>query len=225
MIDKKTHRHTIYMLIKGIFWLSYAQNIAFKWWTAAYFLHGLDRFSTDIDLDYRWFDESGDIYTDIATIASKYWTVKGGKHMIVSYKSWFDSIKIDISRKIWKHNRYETINFYGTDIIVQTRDTIVANKLVRFMERWLNRDIYDMWYFMNQWFGCNEALITERTWLSMDKFWKELEKKIRALWVNYNILDWLWEVLDEKQKVFVKNKLIGELVNLIMFQSDFDKKM
>ncbi len=221
MIDKKIHRHTMFKIIQEIFQLPYAQHIGFKWWTAAYFLHGLDRFSTDIDLDMRSEDSSLRIYDDIASIASKYGTVKQKKHLLLSYKSWYDNIKIDISRKIWKNNNYETINFYGTDIIVQDRPTLVANKLVAFLERWLNRDIYDMHYFLSQWFEMNTALILERTGGDMKIFRTTLSQKIKKLPNNYSILDGLWEVVNDEQKTFIKNKLISDLLGMIEFQRDF----
>lgn len=211
----------MFVIIKEVFALPYAQDLAFKWWTAAYFLHGLDRFSTDIDLEYRGSDDTIDIYEDLATIARKFWTVKRKKHLLVSYKSWFDNIKIDLSRKIWQNNEYETVNFYGTDIIVQEKATLVSNKLVACLERSLNRDLYDSYYFLKQWFALNSALIYERTGLVMQSFWEKLEKRIDALWLNHSVLDGLGEVLDDKQKLFVKNELLTELLGLIAYHRDF----
>ena len=43
-------------------------------------------------------------------------------------------------------------------------------------------------------------------------------EKLDKLPKNYKILDWLWELLDEKQKDFVKNKLISELKNILQFK-------
>ncbi len=208
-------------MIQEIFTLPYAQHIAFKWWTAAYFLHGLDRFSTDIDLDMRSDDASLRIYDDIATIASKYGNTKKKKHLVLSYESWYDNIKIDISRKIRDANKYETINFYGTDIIVQDRSTLVANKLVAFLERWLNRDIYDMHYFLSQWFEINTDVILERTGYDMHTLRHQITQKITQLPSSYSILDGLWEVLDDTQKTFVKNELLSKLLGLVEFQRDF----
>jgi hypothetical protein len=42
------------------------------------------------------------------------------------------------------------------------------------------------------------------------------------LWDNYKILDGLWEVLDEKQKLFMKNNLVNSLVQELEFQINFN---
>jgi len=45
------------------------------------------------------------------------------------------------------------------------------------------------------------------------------------LWITlmiYKILDWLGELLDEKQKSFVKNKLLKELLWIIEMKIDFE---
>ena len=75
--------------------------------------------------------------------------------MILSYGEKDINIKVDISRKVWKQNEYEIVNFYGTDIRVQTRPTIFANKLMALLERSTNRDIYDVWFFFVHLFDIN----------------------------------------------------------------------
>jgi hypothetical protein len=42
-----------------------------------------------------------------------------------------------------------------------------------------------------------------------------LVKFLEGLWDKYNILDWLWTILDDKQKAFVKNNLIKETIFLL----------
>lgn len=220
MIDQKQHRQILYNLIKDIFSLPYAKHIAFKWGTACYFLHGLDRFSTDIDLDIRRLDLSN-LNKDIIAIARKYGTVKDKQHIILSYQTWFDHIKIDLNWKPWKNNIYETVNFYWTDIIVQDKATICTNKLIAFLERGLNRDIYDSYFFLKNNFPINEKVIEERKWYWIHTLYWLLFERINLLWANYKILDGLWEVLDDAQKTFVKNHLLQDLQSLLHFKKDF----
>ena len=137
--------------------------------------------------------------------------------MVLSYGEHDINIKIDVSRKIWKSNQYEIMNFYGTDIRVQDKATIFANKLVALTERSTNRDIYDVWFFFKSMFPISEALIRERTDKSSREFLKEVEQKLKNLPKGYNILDGLGEVLTEKQKYFVKEKLLTELIGIISF--------
>ena len=138
--------------------------------------------------------------------------------------SYWDSetnIKIDINRNIWQSNKYEIVNFYWTDIKIQTKSTIFANKLVALSERFANRDIYDVYFFFKNWFDVNEDVVLERTWKWLKDLLIQLVKGLKKLPKNYKILDWLWELLDKKQKVFVKTKLINELIWIIQMKIDF----
>jgi predicted nucleotidyltransferase component of viral defense system len=141
--------------------------------------------------------------------------------MVLSYGEHDINIKIDISRNIWKSNQYEIVNFYGTDIRVQDKATIFANKLVALTERSTNRDIYDVWFFFQNMFPISEAVIQERTGKTTREFLKTVEQKLQKLPKNYNILDGLGEVLTEKQKYFVKEKLISELMGIVSFHQNF----
>ncbi|EKE28358.1 MAG: hypothetical protein ACD_3C00071G0008 [uncultured bacterium (gcode 4)] len=215
MLNKDKHRQLLYQILKEIFESDFAKNIAFKWWTACYFLYNLDRFSTDLDFDIISGNE--DLDENIIGILKKYWDIKKGNKIILSYWKDEDNIKIDISRKIWKNNIYEIKNFYWTDMKVQSKGTIFANKLVALTERNTNRDIYDIYFFFKNNWDINDEIITERTWKTKKELLEGIIFKLKALPGNYKILDWLWEVLDGKQKSFVKEKLLKELIGIIEF--------
>lgn len=221
MLDKDLHRKIMYQILQDIFNSELASFLAFKGWTACYFFHNLDRFSTDLDFDlvksYENIDEK------IINILKKYWKVKIWKFNIkLSYKENGVNIKIDINRKIWKNNSYEINNFYWTDILTQDKTTIFANKLVALTQRNANRDIYDVYFFFENNFKINEKVILERTWKTKKELFKQILTKLEKLWNNYKILDWLWEVLkDEKHKSFVKNDLVKKLIWILQFNIDF----
>jgi len=178
----------------------------------------LDRFSTDLDFDLL---ENKDIDDDILQIAKKYGKVKKWNKLILSYGENDINIKIDINRKLWKHNQYKTVDFYGTQIKVQDKATIFANKLVALMERNTNRDIYDVYFMFTHMFAIHEALIMERTWKSSKELFKHIAAKLRWLPKNYKILDWLGELLNEKQKAFVKEHLVKEIIWFLDLRTDF----
>lgn len=121
------------------------------------------------------------------------------------------NIKIDINRSVWKANKYEIVHFYGTDIRVQDRATIFANKLVALTERTANRDLYDVWFFFRNGFPISDGVIFERTGKHTKDFLRDLKIELEKYGERYNILDGLGEVLSEKQKFFVKEKLLTEL--------------
>ena len=70
-------------------------------------------------------------------------------------------------------------------------------------------------------FDVNEKLVFERTSMILKDLYKKIIDKLDKLGKNYKILDWLWEVLDEKKKLFVKNELIDELKQILILKSSF----
>lgn len=219
-INKEKHRKIMFNILREIFTSELAKYLVFKWGTACYFLHKLDRFSTDLDFDL--IDNSINIDEKIITILKKYWEVKKWKYnMKLSYGDLDVNIKIDINRNIWKSNTYEVINFFWVDLNVQDKSTIFANKLVALTERNTNRDIYDVYFFLKNDFNINESVINERTRKNKTELFQTIICKLEKLWTNYKILDWLWEVLDDKQKTFVKNNLISKLIEELKFQVEF----
>lgn len=157
-------------------------------------------------------DKGQNIDSDIAQLLKKYGTVKEGHHIVLSYDETDTNINIEISRKIRKNNTYEIKSFFGTDILVQDKATIVANKLVALVERAANRDYFDAHYFLTQAFPINEKLIIERTWNTLQHLYSEIVSKIDKLPAGYKILDGLGETLyDEKQKSLVKKMLLRDL--------------
>jgi predicted nucleotidyltransferase component of viral defense system len=208
----------MFHILKDIFTSSIGKYLAFKWWTACYFLHGLDRFSTDLDFDLL---EDVSIDDTLLMILKKYWSVKTWSKIIVSYGEQDINIKIDINRKIWKSNTYELVNFYWTSIQVQDKSTIFSNKLVALTERSANRDIYDVYFFFQHLFDSNEELIRERTWSDSLSLYTLILHKITQLPAHYKILHGLWEVLDSKQKARVKKNLLQELKSILLMKIQF----
>jgi len=219
MLNKERHRTLMFQIIKDIFNSDIWKYLGFKWWTACYFLYALDRFSTDLDFDL--IDNTKNVDDELINILRKYWNLKVSNKMILSYWESDVNIKIDINRKIWKNNSYEFVNFYWNTIRVQDKSTIFANKLVALIERHTNRDIYDVYFMFTNIFSINEKIIIERTWKTNKELLIQIKEKLEKLPKNYKILDWLWEVLDEKQKAFVKNKLVSELLGIIEMKINF----
>lgn len=123
------------------------------------------------------------------------------------------NIKIEINTRIWKANIYKIVNFFGHQIQTQDQATIFANKLVALTDRSVlaHRDIYDVYFFFRHMFPLNEALILERTGKTKNEYLLFLIDFLQK-YGNHNLLDGLGEVLDPKQKVFVKERLLQELL-------------
>lgn len=219
MLNKEKHRTLMFQIIKDIFSSKIWKYIAFKWWTACYFLYSLDRFSTDLDFDLT--NDKENIDDELYKILKKYWRLKTWNKIVLSYWESDINIKIDVNRKIWKNNTYEFLNFYWTTIKVQDKSTIFANKLVALIERHTNRDIYDVYFMFVNFFDINEKVIFERTWKGKKELFIQIKQKLEKIPKKYKILDGLWEILDEKQKKFVKNSLVSELIWILEMKINF----
>lgn len=229
MLNTSFHRKYMFEILVNIFQTKFAKNLAFKWWTACYFLHSLDRFSTDLDFNLIWEVDEEKLFTDIETLLLKQWTIKESYNkrftifFLFSYGENDMNIKIEINKRNRNNNIYETINFFWNDIIVMDRASIFTNKLVALTDRkiMVNRDLYDIWFFYKNNFPINEKIIIERTWKTYKEylfflldFLSKVNKK--------NLLNWLGEVLNPKQKAFVKDKLLTELIWKIEFELKFN---
>jgi predicted nucleotidyltransferase component of viral defense system len=230
MLNKELHRKYMFLLIQKFSKnITLSQNLALKWWTLSYFLYGLDRFSTDLDFDIIWSEKQENIYQEVKNILLQNGFIKEEYNkrytifFLFSYNNMDMNIKIELNKRIWKWNKYITQNFFGTDIRAMDKWTVFANKLVALTDRnkLANRDIYDIYFFYKNNFPINKDIILERTWKEYKEYLSFLKIFLSKLkWIN--ILDWLGWVLTEKQRFFVKNNLMKELLGIIDFELNFD---
>lgn len=228
MLNVILHRKKMYEILKEIYSSNYAKNLAFKWWTLCYFMHSLDRFSTDLDFNLIWDNDEEKLFEEIKKILENKWIIKESYNkrftlfFLLSYGESDMNIKIEINKRNRENNKYEILNFFWTDIIVMDKSSIFANKLVALTDRkiMVNRDLYDIYFFYKNNFPINEALILERTWKNYKDYLKYILDFIKTL-DSKKLLSWLWEVLDNKQKAFVKDRLLKELIWIIEFNLKF----
>jgi len=162
----------------------------FKGGTAASMLGYLDRFSVDLDFDlkpgidakvlrhefHRLFKRLNFQLDDESKRALlfflKYDSPKGQRN----------TLKLDAVSQVWKANRYEPKRLPEIDrtLICETKETMVANKLVAPLDRWkkhkkiAGRDIYDIHYFLFHGYRYIPEILTERTGLSPKEFFQTL---------------------------------------------------
>jgi hypothetical protein len=96
---------------------------------------------------------------------------------------------------------------------VMIPEDMAANKLVAFHDRIgkTNRDIYDSWFFLKNNWPVNRELVEKRMNMPFKEF---LENSVGLLekMDNKNILSGMGELLNEKQKAWVKSHLKEELL-------------
>ena len=221
MLEQNKHRKYMYNIIMKIFDSKLKQNLALKWWTLCYFLHQLTRFSTDLDFDI--INESDDIAKNVKNILEDMWNIKDMYQkqntifFLFDYEKLWHNIKLEISKRKYLNNTYENINFFGKDITAMAKDSIFANKLVACSQRFKNRDIFDIHFFFKEKYPVNKSLIKERTGKSYRDFLLELKNELPKHYSENSILAEMWDLIDNKQKIFVKKKLLLETLELINF--------
>lgn len=222
-LDKQTHRNIMLnILLKISADPILARNLVFKWWTVFYFMYNLPRFSTDLDFDLININEEKIILEKIWNIIKEYWEIKDlriKKYTIFALLSYWDidhNIKIEINRR-WVSWSYEFKNFLWIKLNIMNLEDMCANKLIALTQRnrLANRDIFDIHFILSNWFKINEKIILERTKKSLKEYTTECINFLQNLPKNHSILSWLWEVLDEKEKDFCKNRLINETIFLL----------
>jgi hypothetical protein len=85
-----------------------------------------------------------------------------------------------------------------------------------------NRDIFDVYFFFHNNWPLNKKIIKDRTGLTYKEF---LQKNIKSLEniSDRNILSGMGELLDAKQKVWVKSKLRKETIFLLRLALENEK--
>lgn len=231
MMDQNKHRTAMYRLLTNILRDTYLSVVlGFKGGTACYFFYDLPRFSVDLDFDI--ITEKGDInlisqevYARIKSIISNEgFEIKDERlklntvFFLVSYEKDYQNIKIEISQRDFP-NKYEIKDFFGLSVKTMIKADLFAHKLVAATERkkTASRDFYDIYFFFRESWPINEDLIKLRTGKTLKNYLPELEKFIEKNLPNKNILQGIGELLNEKEKNWVKNNLKNELLRIIAF--------
>lgn len=226
-MDKNKHKLYMAQILGLIFKDKDLCNIlAFKGGTSLMFFHNLNRFSTDLDFNLLDSDKLDLVYDKVRDILTRFGTIDDeakklyGPVLVLNYGKGERMLKVEISVRQYP-NHYEMRSLAGTDIRVMTMPDMFAHKLCAMGERLSPRDIYDVWFFLQNHTEINEEIVKLRTEKSVREYaaWcaghvKETSPKL--------LLQGLGEVLnDTKSKSFVKNKLIDETSSALELFSAF----
>ena len=236
------HKAWLYRVLTAICsnrWIS--EQLAFKGGTASAMQGYLDRFSIDLDFDYLSdplemsqfrkeleliFDNLGLTIKDSSDTVPQYFL---SYPQIKNQHGLRSTLKVDITYPAPKANIYEIIRLKEIDKIIncQTIETMFANKLVAFIDRFerngsiAGRDLYDIHYYFLQGFGYNEQIIMERRGIDDIKlFFKQLihfiNKNITQTIINQDLNTLLSRKKFQSIRKTIKNEVIVLLNDEIM---------
>ena len=229
MLNREKHQLIMVQILKDIYTdVSLGPLLGFKGGTCAYLFYNLSRFSVDLDFDLLIVNEENQklVFEKITSILSKYGQTKDQYikrftiFALLSYGDDDHNIKIEINvRKLIKNikDHYELKEHLGISMFVAKKDYLFTSKLLALTLRneIAMRDIYDIWHFAKSNWDINADVIKART----DKTTKEYLADCIALIEKVKdnqIMHGLGElVLDEKEKVWIKNHLKSDSVFML----------
>lgn len=233
-VNITTHKNILIKILKDIYTdSSLGPLLGFKGGTAAYLFYDLNRFSVDLDFDLLNETKEQEVFEKVEKIVSEYGTVKekiNKKYtlfILLSYLEEAQNIKIEINKRCFG-SQYEVRNYLGISMLVMRSKDMFAHKLVAMTERRkiANRDIFDNHFFLNSDWEINREIVEQRTKTSFANYLKRcidfLEDKSER-----GILFGMGELINEKQKSWVKSKLKKETIFLLklMLENEKNKKV
>ena len=219
------HKNILTMILKDIFTdSSISPFLGFKGGTAALFFYDLNRFSVDLDFDLLEEDKAEQVFKSIENILKTYGIVKDARKkryslfFLLSYNNKIiadQNIKLEINLRNFG-SRFEVKQYLGIQMQVMVREDMVANKLVAMHERIgkTNRDIYDVWFFLQNNWPINKKIIEQRSKIKYTDFLQKCIDDLNKI-NDKNILSGIGELVNENQKIWIKNKLKNETIFLL----------
>jgi predicted nucleotidyltransferase component of viral defense system len=216
--NQELHKQILIKILVGIF-KEFGGKLGLKGGTCAYLFYELPRISFDLDLDLLSPFEKKDVDILKAVLAKKaiirdFKDKRFTVFFLLDYKKDAPNIKVELNKRVWENNTYKTIWFLGVEMKIADESTILTNKLVALSDRRMPvaRDLFDTYYLLKLGFKMNEKLIRERTGKTLEEYIEFLVPFVERTYNEKNILHGLGEVLEEKQKEWVKKELIQEMV-------------
>lgn len=225
-LNKQKHGYVMTQILLSIFNDKELSNLlAFKGGTSLLFFHELPRFSTDLDFNLLDEGKADIVYGKLRAIATKYGTIIDeaqkfyGPILVLDYEKFERKLKIEVNCRYYD-NHYEHLSFAGTNIRVMTMPDMFAHKLCALGERLTPRDVFDVWHFLQNSTPVNENIIKLRTGGTAKEYALRCTEQVRNI-SSKELLQGLGEVLDSKQKSFVKNKMVDETATMLQAFSVF----
>lgn len=228
--DLNIHKTYLTNILMDIYKNPYLCNsLGFKGGTAAMLFYGLPRFSVDLDFDLTLpippgSDEAQKIVSTLTEILGSRFKLQDQSlkfntlFWAVSYGEGTKQIKVEVSTRKQPFNTYDLKPFYGITVKVSQIRDMIAHKMIAILERktLASRDIFDTHYFLSSNYAVdiNYEIIKDRLNQSPEDFYKTLIRFLGSI-DRRNILEGLGELVDDKQKYWIKNKMLDELKGLV----------
>lgn len=215
-MDINKHRYYMMQVLLAIFrHPELSRLLGFKGGTSLMLFHGLTRFSTDLDFNLLDASQTENVYHLLHQLLLKFGSIDDeamkfyGPILVLDYGKGERMLKIEVSNRDYP-NHYELKSLLGTDIRVMTMPDMFAHKLCALGERITPRDIYDVWFFLQNRTDINAEIVSLRTGMSVSDYAMQCAGKVRG-YSSRILMQGLGEVLlDNDAKQFARTQLIPD---------------
>ena len=224
-VNYAKHKNILLQILKDIFFdSSIAPFLGFKGGTAAHLFYGLNRDSFDLDFDLLSEEKEEEVFLKVQEIVKKYGEIveskikKNNLLNIISYDKESQNIKVEINRRNFG-SQFEIKNLLGISMLVMVKEDMFAHKLMAMLERVgkTSRDLYDVWYFLNNNWPINKDIVEKRSGVSFNETLQKCISQVEAI-KDRDLLLGLGEALSESQKDWARAKLKKEIIFLLMLR-------
>ena len=220
-MDTNKHRYYMMQVLLAIFrHPQLSQLLAFKGGTSLMMFYNLSRFSTDLDFNLLDASKMEYVYNELHNLLLKFGTIDDeamkfyGPILVLNYGKGERMLKVEVSNREYP-NHYEIRSLLGTDIRVMTLSDMFAHKLCALGERITPRDIYDIWFFLQNRTEINAEIVQLRTGMSVSEYAQQCAVKVRS-YSSRMLMQGLGEVLlDNQSKNFAREQLIPETASAL----------
>lgn len=228
MVDINKHRFYMVQILKDIYSdIELSNCLGFKGGTSLMFFYDLPRFSVDLDFNLLDPNKEEIVYKKVRKILLKYGTIFDeakkfyGPLVVLDYGVNERKLKVEITNRLFD-NTYEIKNLLGLNILVMVQEDMFAHKLCALLDREsvTNRDIFDCWFFMQKQAPINKNIVEFRMDMPFADYLQKCIDQIESMNGN-SLLQGMGELMDNKMKTFVRNKLRTEVIGLLKFYKDF----
>jgi predicted nucleotidyltransferase component of viral defense system len=229
-VNYAKHKNILLQILKDIYSdTSISPHLGFKGGTAAHFFYGLNRDSFDLDFDLLDESKQQAVFDKIQKIAEGYGKVVDSRIKkfnllnVISYDTKSQNIKIETNRRDFG-SRYEVKTLLGISMLVMVQEDMFAHKLMAMLERVgkTSRDIYDVWYFLNNNWPINKEIVEKRSGVSFKEALQKCVKEMEKI-KDRNLLVGLGESLTDPQKDWARAKLRSETIFLLKARMEDEK--
>ena len=236
MLNKEKHNLTMGRIIKDFYSnKELAPILGFKGGTCAYYFYSLPRFSVDLDFDLLKTDEvtQKKVFEEVEKILINHGIIKD--KIIKFFTIWFllsysneeQNIKVEISTRRPENNireYYEFKELLGTPMLIPKQDYMFANKLVALVDRkkFAIRDVFDIHFFASQNWDIEKDIVELKTGKKFTEYLQDCVEVVENIKEN-QLLSGIGELIDEKQKLWVKNSLKKETIFQLRLRAELEK--